>query len=391
MISNKSVLVTDGIWRKTLAIVRALSCSGIKVGVGERTWMAPALLSRCVNHRYVYPSLDRYPDAFLNWLLRTIKSHKYDVLIAPEEETSLLIAQHFADLSPHIHIPLAPYKTIAFARNKFNLLSHAHKLGIPCPNTRISNASEDDNCVDSEMSFPVVLKSVIGSGGRGIRYIFDKDVFKAHCSAMRTKYGSFLIQEYIPGNEHYGVSVIFNNRNQMRSAFVHKKLRQYPITGGVSTYAVSVKFPRLVEIAETVLASIKWYGSANVEFKIDQRDNKPKLMEVNPRLWGSMQLAVSSGINVPYLLYQLAMDGDIPACFEYKTEVKFRWFMYGDFVNFIENYMTQRKVDLDNFKLFEKNSYHATWSLSDPLPFFVGLPLSLIDYLTSQEMRKYRE
>ncbi len=389
MFNNKSALVTDGIWRKSLAVVRALSGAGVKVAVGERTWMAPVLLSRYVSNRYIYPSIEKNPDNFLCWLNYIIKTGKYDVLITPEEETSLLIAQHLAEVSQYIRVPLAKYETIAFARDKFKLITHVQKLGISCPKTLMINTTDDAMAGIKELSFPIVLKPVISAGGHGIRYIFTKDAFGPYYKSMRGRYKTFLMQEYIPGYECYGVSAIFNARNQMRSAFVHKKLRQYPVTGGASTYAVSVKFPRLVEIAEAVLNSIGWYGVANVEFKIDKRDNSPKLMEVNPRLWGSLQLAVSSGINIPYLLYQLAMDGDITPRFEYQTGVKIRWFMYGDFMHFLANLISQGKFYPDVFKLFEKRSCHAIWSLSDPLP-FLGLSLSLLDYLISDEMKKFR-
>lgn len=386
---NDRVLVTDGIWRKSLAVVRALAISGVKVDVGERTWMAPTLLSRYVNHRYTYPSREKDSEGFLNWLKFTVKSNNYDVLITPEEETSLLVAQHLADLSSYIRIPLAQYDKLTFMRNKFNLLTHAQKVGIPCPETSIINAPDDIALNIQRFSFPLVLKPVIGTGGHGIRYVLNKDTCYEYYNSMRERYGPFLMQNYIPGNDYYGVSVIFNMNNKMRCAFVHKKLRQYPITGGASTYAVSVKFPRLVEMAEALLTSIGWYGSANIEFKVDQRDNTPKLMEVNPRLWGSLQLAISSGINIPYLLYQLAVHDDIPPHFEYKTDVKFRWFMQGDFMNFLANLFYKKRIELGVFNLFEKNSCHATWSISDPLP-FLGLSLSLLDYLTSDEMKKFR-
>jgi len=386
---SNSALVTDGIWRKSLAVVRALAISGVKVGVGERTWMAPALLSRYVNRRYVYPSREKDSEGFLNWLKFTVKSSNYDVLITPEEETSLLVAQNLSGLSSYIRIPLVQYEKLVLARNKFNLLTHAKKMGIPCPGTSIIDTFDDIRLNIQRFSFPLVLKPVIGTGGHGIRYALNKDACCEHYNRMRARYGPFLMQDYIPGNDCYGVSVIFNTHNKMRCVFVHKKLRQYPVTGGASTYAVSVKFPRLVEMAEALLTSIGWYGSANIEFKIDQRDNVPKLMEVNPRLWGSLQLAISSGINIPYLLYQLAMDGDISPHFKYKTDVRFHWFVQGDFMNFLINLFTKKRIELGVFKLFEKNSCHASWSILDPVP-FLGVSLSLLDYLTSDEMKKFR-
>lgn len=389
MSNNNSVLITDAIWRKSLAAIRALSAAGIEVSAGERTYLAPALYSRHVAHRHVYPSVEQDPDGFLNWITRVAGSRKYDVLITPEESTSLFVARHISDISRHVRVPLSDHGTLSFVRNKFNLISHAQKQGIACPKTFMINTLSDIRSNINELSLPFVLKPVIGSGGRGISYVDDKNISNIRFENILKEHGPFMMQEYIPGGDYFGVSVIFNARGQMRSAFVHKKIRQYPVTGGVSTCAVSVKHPRLVEITEALLASLGWYGSANVEFKIDQRDSTPKLMEVNPRLWGSLQLAISSGINIPHLLYRLALDGDIEPHFEYRTGVKFRWFMYGELLHFFKTLTSGRKIDPDVFRLFETNGCHATWALADPLP-FLGLPLSLLDYLTSAEMRKYR-
>lgn len=387
MLNKIDVLVTDGIWRKSIATVRALANSGVKVAIGERTWMVPAMLSRYVSKRYIYPCVKKNPDKFMSWLEDTVKSNKFDVLITPEEETSLLIAQHLPRFSPYIRIPLAQYKAIALARNKFDLLTHAQKLGVGCPKTLMVNSFSDIQRGATELSLPIVFKPIISSGGHGIRYVSTKDSLEEHYQEMSKEYDTFLMQEYIPGNEYFGVSVIFNERHQMRSAFIHRKIRQYPITGGVSTCAVSAKFPKLLELVEPLLASLDWCGSANIEFKIDQRDNTPKLMEVNPHLWGSLQLAIASGVNIPYLLYQLAMKGDIQPQFEYKVGVKFRWFIYGDFMHCFTNIAALKIPNPDIFWFFERNSCHATWSLSDPLP-FLGLPLSLLDYVINYERKK---
>ena len=46
-LSSIRVFVTDGFWRKTLAAVRALGRAGVRVTVGESTYLAPAFFSRC--------------------------------------------------------------------------------------------------------------------------------------------------------------------------------------------------------------------------------------------------------------------------------------------------------------------------------------------------------
>ena len=388
MSNNKTVLVTDGFWRKSLAVVRALSKSGLKVGVGERTILAPALFSKYAHWRYIYPSTLLYPDRFLSWLEKLVKTNKFDVLIVPEEDTGLLVAKNRDRFSKFIRIPLAELSAINFLRDKFAVISHALKLGIPCPNTKLINSIADINCCKGSLKFPLVLKPVSSSGGHGIQYVLDESYLNVMAEKILGKYEKCLIQDYIPGNNYYGVSVIFNGRNQMRSAFVHQKLRQYPSTGGASTYAVSVKYPKLVELSEALLKSLGWFGVANVEFKVDQRDGIPKLMEANPRLWGSLQLAISSGVNIPHMLYQLASEGDVTPIFDYKIGVKFRWFLHGDAMNFLSNLYKLKKIDSNILKLYEKGNAHAIWSLTDPLP-MLGNMMSLLDYMTSKELRKF--
>ncbi|MBF0569808.1 MAG: ATP-grasp domain-containing protein [Candidatus Omnitrophica bacterium] len=386
---QKTALVTDGMWRKSLATVRGLAQGGVKVSVGERTWMASALFSRYADRRFVYPSVTLYPDKFLDWLEGQVKTGRYDVLITPEEETALLVWQNFSRFSSHIRFPLADQEAFSLARDKFKLLLRARAVGVIGPITKLIRTSEDFAQGIRDISFPLVLKPVISTGGRGMHYLLSPSSLNGQFKHMKERYGDFLMQEYIPGDQYYGVSVIFNRKNQMRSAFVHKKLRQFPVAGGASTYAVSVEHPELVELAETLLQDIGWHGPANIEFKIDARDGKPRLMEVNPRLWGAVQLAIGAGINVPFLLYQLAMTEDIPPTFKYATGVKFRSLFPGDWMHFFSKLSTDKKADFDVFRLFDKEACHATWSYADPLP-FVGQSLSLLDYFTSKELGKFR-
>jgi len=388
-VTQRRVLITDGYWRKSLAAVRALAEAGLDVGIGERTPLAPALLSKYAKWRYVYPSVSRKPAEFLKWLIKIIKRDKFEVLLTPEEETELLVAKNRKIINQFVKTPITDYQKIAFVRDKFRLLSHAHKIGISYPTTQsVASLRDIKNLIHPK--YPLVLKPVIGTGGRGIRYAHNLKQLGVFLEEALKRHGKILVQDYIPGNEYYGVSVIFNENNEMRSAFVHKKIRQYPITGGVSTYAVSAHNPELIALSEKIMKSIGWYGVANIEFKIDSRDGKPKLMEINPRLWGSMHLAIKSGINFPYLLYELALTGDIKPRFDYSYGVKLRWLLQGDMMNFISNIVKCHSIDWSFFKFYEKDMHYAILSPRDPFP-ALGKVLSLIDYLMSKEMRAFHD
>ena len=55
------------------------------------------------------------------------------------------------------------------------------------------------------------------------------------------------------------------------------------------------------------------------------------MLEVNPRFWGSVGLAVQSGVDFPYLLFRMATEGDIEPVLQYRTGVVVKWLL-GDAV-----------------------------------------------------------
>lgn len=136
------------------------------------------------------------------------------------------------------------------------------------------------------------------------------------------------MQEYIPG-EGYGFFALFN-RGKPRGVFQHQRIHEFPLTGGPSTMAKSVHDQALEELGLKILKKLDWHGVGMAEFKRDSRDGKFKLIELNPKFWGSLELAIASGVDFPYLTYKMAVDGDIEPVFRYKEGVVFRWLMPGE-------------------------------------------------------------
>jgi predicted ATP-grasp superfamily ATP-dependent carboligase len=82
------------------------------------------------------------------------------------------------------------------------------------------------------------------------------------------------------------------------AAFQHRRLREVPITGGASSFRESVALdPALLDHAARLLGALGWTGLAMVEFKVGE--SGPRLMELNGRIWGSLPLAVKSGVDFP--------------------------------------------------------------------------------------------
>jgi predicted ATP-grasp superfamily ATP-dependent carboligase len=85
---------------------------------------------------------------------------------------------------------------------------------------------------------------------------------------------------------------------------------------------VSVTDDRLARYAASVVAELGWTGVAMVEFK---KDDDYRLMEVNPRFWGSLPLATRAGVNFPRLLCRLAMGEEVGEAPRYEAGVKLRF------------------------------------------------------------------
>ena len=378
-----NVLVTDGRSRASLAIVRSLGKKGIKVTSGE-AFVCSSFYSKYTNKKLVYPAPDKQPQLFLKKIIETIKNTAYDVIIPVRDDANLVLSQHKKELSRFTRIPIADYNTLMKGRDKAQTLKIARDNDIPCPQTYFVDGEGDIRGIIDKLKFPVVIKPHRSSGSRGIKYVQSpKELLQAY-GDVQNLYGEAMVQEFIPQGGAYGVSMLFNH-GEPRAIFAHKRLREYPNSGGPSTLRESIRFREIEEYATTLLKALDWHGVAMVEFRIDPRDGKPKLMEINPRFWGSLQLAIYSGVDFPYLLYKMAIDGDVEPVFEYKTGVKVRWLILGDFLWFLS--VPNKFKALPEFLKFRGMGYDIL-SLNDPMPAF-GAIVEGLKSMTLKERRNH--
>ena len=158
-----------------------------------------------------------------------------------------------------------------------------------------------------------------------------------------------------------------DENSTVKAAFVHKRLREYPVTGGASTLRESVRHDTLRDMGEALLKALNWFGVAMVEFKIDPRDGTPRLMEINPRFWGSLALAIEAGVNFPYLLLKMARGEKFKPVERYETGKKCRWLLPGDLLHFIDNPQRAR-LQPPFFKFWGADTVYDILSVRDPLP-----------------------
>lgn len=97
------------------------------------------------------------------------------------------------------------------------------------------------------------------------------------------------------------------NHGELVAYFMHERIHEVPPTGGPSAMA-TFDDPELIAVGSKVLCGeLKWHGVAMVEFKKDVKDDLYKLIQMNPKFWGSLGLSIATGVDFPYLLMQMAV------------------------------------------------------------------------------------
>ena len=138
-------------------------------------------------------------------------------------------------------------------------------------------------------------------GGKGsfLPILRDLDTLKG--DFFRT-HGPYMIQEKIPFKNKYTVGVLCNADSRVRRLCVIKEIRNYPVETGPGCCVETVRYPELEKLSIRLMESLNYYGIADIDFLIDERTGGPVLMEINPRFWGSVQVAINAGVDFPVLL-----------------------------------------------------------------------------------------
>jgi predicted ATP-grasp superfamily ATP-dependent carboligase len=193
-----------------------------------------------------------------------------------------------------------------------------------------------------------------------------------------------VIQEYITG-EGYGFFALYN-QGKARAIFMHRRIREYPVTGGPSAVAESVYDPALRDAGLALLDSLKWHGVAMVEFKKDATTGRFVLMEINPKFWGSLGLSIEAGVDFPTLTCRMALDGDIEPVFEYKTGVKYRWLLPAD----LFHVMTNPSAIPQFIRDFGDRTMRYDIDMHDPAPTFVQAGMTFAEFVIRVKQHRFR-
>lgn len=327
---KQSALVLDGEQRAALAVVRSLGRHGVKVHVASHVRRSLAGGSRFAASEALVPNPIQGAEAYARAIARRFTACEGPVILPLTEPSTLALLEH-RDL---VRTSGADLVHFLQATDKAAVLALASRLDIDVPPQWAVTIPGDVGTVPS-WHYPLVVKParsvVTGVAGRrkvGVRYARDREDLVKIVRELGPEAAPFLLQARITGP---GVGIFLLRWNgRILATFAHRRIREKPPSGGVSVCCESIAAPsELVRRSTRLLEALDWEGVAMVEYKQDHRTGRYYLMEINPRFWGSLQLAIDSGVDFPWYLYQVIQGFPVAPITDWDVGRRIRWW-WGD-------------------------------------------------------------
>lgn len=332
------ILLTQGELKQTLGIVRELGKNGHTVSVlsmGKHSihgFAIAAFSKYCKKHFKVSTYSNEL--IFINELLNILKSEKFDFVIPVGAPFVLWLTKHRDQIEQFAKIPFPESSLIEKYEDKQFTSTVAISLDIPVPKTIYPSSIIEAESAATTAKYPLVIKAIKEVGGNIVDYANSFDEFKTKYNFIVTKNNLQsslpMIQEYLTGGG-VGFFGLYKNGECCQS-FQHRRIREFPISGGSSCCAASTYDERVEKYGKKILKDANWNGVAMVEFKYNNF-NEPCLLEVNPKFWGSYDLSSACGVNFAHKLICMYMGITFKQNENYNTNLVFSWPYNGDIIH----------------------------------------------------------
>lgn len=380
------VLVTDGDTRPALAAARALGRGGHEVIVGAERQPCLASVSKyTASYERLSAPIEDSP-AFEAELIELVRRREIEVVLPITEVSTLLVTENQQRFPPFCRVPFPGAAVVANAANKSHVIQLAERLGVPIPNSVTVNSATEGIARAGELPLPIVVKPArsrvrVGTAwsSTGVRYAGDVAELERILNDLPMENYPVLLQERVPG-PGVGLFACFDG-GRPTALFAHRRLREKPPSGGISVLSESVPLDSsAVEYSIALLSELGWRGVAMVEFKRDDRDGQLRLMEINGRFWGSLELAVAAGVDFPSLALDVATGAKRALQSTYRVGLQSRW-LGGDLDALLMILMGSRarlclpkshpgklRTLWDCLHLWGRDLHYEVESLDDPAP-----------------------
>lgn len=305
-----SVLIPDGESPQALGVVRCLSqIKNIKIYLlSNKSWPLTRF-SRYPKHFISYKT-DKGNEGRLNEILSAVNKTKADVVLPADANTIGLLTEHCSLFSKITSLVFLPHpETFKIASNKWLLAKWAKENQVPCPPTILYQTKNNLKEILPAITFPVLIKPAIGSNGKGIKYFSDAESLKSFLNKNGDT-RDLIIQSFITG---YDIDCsVLCREGEILAYTIQKTFREGARRFGVAAGVDFLYDDSTYKVVKDIIQKLNWSGIVHIDLRYDEKDQQVKVIEMNPRYWGSVIGSLHAGVNFPYMACLAALGGDLP-------------------------------------------------------------------------------
>ena len=352
-------LVTDVQLAPAVAGVRGLGRGGVGVIALGPDRSAAGLWSRYTIHREVGPDAVESPGAYADLIARIARECGPLVVYPSREESIDAILEHLAEMPPEVVFPFPTNDALRKIREKPGLEALTAEVGLRSP-AAIAEATVAE-LLESSIPLPSVIKPAAPVGRLGsAKVIESQEQFRAALEWREVPLEErVLVQEHASGSL-ISLELVLDRDGQVAVQFQGLARETWPPKAGSINYAVSVEVdPDLVERAAEFLRRAGYWGLAQLDFVDDAQGMT--LIDVNPRFYACLPLALACGVNLPMVWHAIVTGGPRPPLRPYPTGVTYRW-LKGDLAAAAQGLprrLLRRRMP---------SGAGSMWAADDPLP-----------------------
>ena len=281
------------------------------------------IVNRYMVDKFCVPPGRNDPE-FIPFVMDLSRKEAVDVIYpipTTELEMFAVNRSHFENQGQRVLV--SSMESLETANNKAKLFQWMEKNGIPCrPAYRIVHSWDELISAAHDLGYPnqpVCFKPPISTGSKGFR-VLDNEVdhlhllLNGHPTSTFTNldelklvlgyaqpFPELIVMEYLLGDE-YDVDVLAMNGKPL-SVIPRKNHKMWY---GMSLICTTEPQVEMMELTEQIVTSLGLSYVVSLSFKMNA-EKKIKIMEINPRIPGSIISPTMAGVNMPYLSVKLGL------------------------------------------------------------------------------------
>jgi len=296
-----------------LGLVRGLGKEGIDVyGVVDSG--DPLISSKYCRKRFIMSDCTQKIDLLrsaLQWFRREIGSRA--VVFSTDDAGTLGLAHLQQEMSDAFSFVVPPEEVAQTLVDKSKFYASLEESQIPYPRVLLPRSDHDAKLATRELGLPLYIRPMLSQHffkefrAKGFLAASESEAERYYRVARRRRVDVFF-QEIIlgPDTNMYGIAGVVNKASEPIALFAYHRLRGWPPFLGNSSLMESVSLAGVTGLRDTItryVNLIRYRGIFDAEFKLDPRDGRHKLLEINARPWWQNAFATRCGLNIPLIAY----------------------------------------------------------------------------------------